>query len=695
MSKNFCENPFTKIDRSALASVWKCGAAANRVRRIRFLSAMIPITLLMTSVPVQSVRSEEFTQTLVITPGPNNPLRGASTQPAALAPKVEPLSTGAPLSIPKAIDEPATKSAPKSPETRFQITPPIIGPLVKPPNIGEITQQFNQFDLLGGQASEIAVAKEPQLNLKSIDEEAMQQFEAMVDAPAEPRFLKRTDESNELTSDQLADLDLQEESDLVDPISELVTAAPLLMSDAFVDSESMASLDSEPVDTPKSDAAVLDLTNLDRSEKKSEPEDLSLPESLSSNRPVMRTPKPIVIEPELLNGLSSKTETAPEQSPSRKTVRIETPSSSAERELQKLASVPSLPVARSMPAPPPIPAQTPLDPSQVYRAQRVDLALQYYLDNPESVSVRGPWAVMHALLPFGVEADLMAGTQRVNAIAWLCSNRVCSRQQMFSPVGQASFRPNVGDGVQGHEGQFLAMLAQSKVPSRYPIVVSNRQFSIENLVQYEMATCRPRTELTFKLIGLSYYLGTQQSWRSSDRQSWNIERLVAEEMAQPINGAACGGTHRLMGISFALKQRREENQPLSGRYAAAERYIQDYIQYAWSLQNPDGSFSTEWLEARAAAPKDDRKVQTTGHILEWLLFATPAEGLKNRRVDASIDYLISQVYDKRNEKWAIGPRGHALRALALYRQKCIGQTEPLTSQYSMAKAAYARPTTNR
>ena len=142
--------------------------------------------------------------------------------------------------------------------------------------------------------------------------------------------------------------------------------------------------------------------------------------------------------------------------------------------------------------------------------------------------------------------------------------------------------------------------------------------------------------------------------------------LIQEELAQPIVGSACGGTHRLMGYSFAIKQRVLQGQPLQGQYLRAAKFVNEFIDYTWSLQNPDGSFSTNWYESRGNEPKIERKVQTTGHMLEWLMFTVSDSELRSARVERSIDFLLSHLDDNRDYKWPIGPRGHATRALALY-----------------------------
>jgi len=308
-------------------------------------------------------------------------------------------------------------------------------------------------------------------------------------------------------------------------------------------------------------------------------------------------------------------------------------------------------------------------PAQQARLDRVLQTLDYYLDNPETTAARSPWAVMHALLAFGSDYEMIGpNNKRVNAVGWMCHNGLCKTQRIFTPRGNG-FVPNVGGGVQGHQGQFLAILAQCQVPPDYPIQIGDQKFTVEDLVLYEMATCREKSELTFKLIGLSYYLDSDKQWRSNDGRVWSIQKLIQEEMAQPVVGSACGGTHRLMGYSFAIKQRVLQGQPLQGQYLRAAKFINEFIEYTWQLQNPDGSFSTNWFESRGNEPNVERKVQTTGHMLEWLLFTVSDEDVRSRRVEKAIDFLMSNIYDNRQLKWPIGPRGHATRALSLYHKR--------------------------
>ena len=340
---------------------------------------------------------------------------------------------------------------------------------------------------------------------------------------------------------------------------------------------------------------------------------------------------------------------------------------------------------------PPIVQRPSADPELAMRLKRTEACLRFYLENPESTSIRSPWAVMHALLAFGAEYEMIHGQGRVNAIGWMCHNGTCRTQRMFTPKGKG-FVPNVGGGVQGHEGQFLAILAQSNVPLDYPIQIGSAMYKVEDLVRYEMATCKEKSELTFKLIGLSYYLDSNKQWKANDGRIWSIPKLIQEELAQPINGSACGGTHRLMGFSFSVRQRQLQSQPIDGQYARAAKFVRDYVAYTWQLQNPDGSFSTNWYEGRSNEPNDERKVQTSGHMLEWLMFTMSDDELKSPKVAKGIDFLLSKIYDQRDNKWPIGPRGHATRAVGLYNariKEILNQTSETAPSQSASKTTPA------
>lgn len=281
---------------------------------------------------------------------------------------------------------------------------------------------------------------------------------------------------------------------------------------------------------------------------------------------------------------------------------------------------------------------------------------------------RSPWGVMHNVLAWGVEGEILVDGKARNSITCLCENRTLKTVQMLR-VEDGKLVPQEGPGLQGHPGQFLAVLAQNRIANQQPILVGEHSFTVDDLIEYEKQSCKSSVELTFKLLSLCHYCGTEATWKNAAGEDWSIERLLKEELGQPINRVTCGGTHRLMAIGLAVLKRKAEDQPLEGVWKSAATYLEDYHEYAFSLFNPDGSFSTEWFERRAAAQDPQKRIQTGGHVLEWLVVTLPEEALTSSRMQRSMNYLGQLIQLDIGEPWAVGPKAHAIRAMRLYRQR--------------------------
>jgi hypothetical protein len=309
-----------------------------------------------------------------------------------------------------------------------------------------------------------------------------------------------------------------------------------------------------------------------------------------------------------------------------------------------------------------------LSPELIKLREKIRDCLGYYYQRPENVASRSPWGCMHWMIAYGVDAELIAGNRKVNAIGYLNYNGVCNGQSLFF-TSNGRLQTNIGPGVQGHAGQYLAMLAQSRVKTDYPMLIDGQKFTVADLIEHEKLTCRPQTELTFKLIALTHYLKSDEKWKSNDGQDWDIPRLIKEELAQPIIGAACGGTHRLTGFSYAVRKREQRKESIIGQWSRAKKFIEDYHEYTFKLQNPDGSFSTNWFAGRQDEGAAGRRLETTGHITEWLAYSLTKDELTDQRMVKAVDYLANLLIENRNEKWGIGPLGHGLHALAMYDER--------------------------
>jgi hypothetical protein len=340
-------------------------------------------------------------------------------------------------------------------------------------------------------------------------------------------------------------------------------------------------------------------------------------------------------------------------------------------------------------------------------SKKIDHVLAVYSEKHLNTGQHSPWEIMHRLVAFGIPTEIRRDAPdgpRVNAIGWLLWGGRANGMPLMTTSGGVPMG-RVGPGLQGHPGQFLGMLAQSGVSTDSPFQLDGKSFTVADLIEQEKLDCNTNIELTFKLIALSYYLRSDETWRSRNGQQWSVERLTKEEIRLPLRNAACGGTHRLFGLSSSFIYRAKRGQPIDGEFAVAQKYIRDYQRYTLvKLQNPDGSLSTDWFERPANASDVARKVQTTGHMLEWLVFSLPHDELRDPHVVKSVEFIATTLDDNPNHDWSVGPLGHALHALVIYNKRAFGaepsvpkeqivERRPLRAAMAPTDAGPSRPIT--
>lgn len=307
------------------------------------------------------------------------------------------------------------------------------------------------------------------------------------------------------------------------------------------------------------------------------------------------------------------------------------------------------------------------------RNHRIAECLAIYYTKPVDADKLRPWSILHGLIAYGPKAQVMTAGKPEEAVRYLCNNGAGNGMRLLG-LQNGKLVTRIGQGVQGHPGQFLAILAQCNVPIDQPLTVDGRQFRLRDLVEYEQKTCRSGTELTFKLIALAHYLEPNAVWTNELGEKWDMQRLIREELAQPVIEGACGGTHRLMSWTYAVRQLERLGLPPSGEWHNAARMLGVYEEHAWKLQNPDGSFSTEFFIGPGSDPDPTRRLYSTGHILEWLVCTLPEERMSDPRLAKAVDYLTQLMLSAPRYELDVGPRGHALHALAVYERRCFGES---------------------
>jgi hypothetical protein len=127
-----------------------------------------------------------------------------------------------------------------------------------------------------------------------------------------------------------------------------------------------------------------------------------------------------------------------------------------------------------------------------------------------------------------------------------------------------------------------------------------------------------------------------------------------------------------MGLSYAVRERHKDGKEIAGQWLRAQKFLAEFHEYTFQLQNADGSFSTGWFERRDDQGTLDRKLNTTGHILEWLVYSLSREQLDDPRLVKGVGYLVDLMWQHRGHPWEVGPKGHAIHALSMYDERVFG-----------------------
>jgi hypothetical protein len=210
---------------------------------------------------------------------------------------------------------------------------------------------------------------------------------------------------------------------------------------------------------------------------------------------------------------------------------------------------------------------------------------------------------------------------------------------------------------------------------------------VYDLVRRTMHDCYEGKESSWTIIALSKHLeNIDQRWMATDGQTWTVERLVAME-AGPIHdedagremilSGACGGTHRLIGLSIALNNYRAKRPDieLTGGWEAARRRIEWAAERAREFQSPSGAFSIAFFFRPANSANIDEHLAATGHTLEFLAFALPKERLQEAWIQKAVVYLCGLLERTKHLDLECGALYHAAHGLVLYREKVFGPRE--------------------
>lgn len=313
-------------------------------------------------------------------------------------------------------------------------------------------------------------------------------------------------------------------------------------------------------------------------------------------------------------------------------------------------------------------------------AQPVDQQFRQLLDEAIEVTSKryltanshSPWQVFHYILAMRQESLIRLNGKKVNAIEWLTTSEPVFDKQpllLLTPHG-AKFHPYTKKFFfEGHPAQFLALLSHSNLSVDHPIHVQGKVVTLLDLINNTMKEVNSKEEVTWVLWTLQHFLKSDAAWYNQANEHWSIERLVQIESAAPVVGAPCGGNHRLFALTRARDKYLLSGGALRGVWFQADQKIKQHIEIARSLQNADGSFSSEWYKGPAQSTDVNLRFNTSGHTMEFLAVSLPKERLHEQWVRNAVWMLSRELVLNQNAQIDCGPLFHSLDALILYRDR--------------------------
>lgn len=308
----------------------------------------------------------------------------------------------------------------------------------------------------------------------------------------------------------------------------------------------------------------------------------------------------------------------------------------------------------------------------------IDRVLEYTFTHRHlDVDTQWAWQVVHGALAFGRDFKVLHQGQPVRTIDYLLGGGTLSGWTLRKADHgiDAVVDPGSLKG-QGHKDQWLGYLSQCGIQPGDRLAVGGTDYTVSDLLTQAQWDISDTTEATWSLMAFATYVPLDASWPAKDGTNWSIARVLEFELKQDLAASACGGTHRLYGITCAVNRWRASGQPFTGPWQQADELIAGCIAKARDHQQPDGSFSTSFFERPGTSSDIEKRLHATGHTLEFLVFAMNDQQLAEPWLARGAAALVSMLDRTRDFDLECGALYHAIHGLQLYRARRFSPWQP-------------------
>ena len=173
-------------------------------------------------------------------------------------------------------------------------------------------------------------------------------------------------------------------------------------------------------------------------------------------------------------------------------------------------------------------------------------------------------------------------------------------------------------------------------------------------------------------MALTAYYPTDYTWKAGDGSEWSIEKLVEIELGHNLDASACGGSHRMTGLTMAFNRHVAAGKPVDGVWKKLDERIHECIDKAKQYQNPDGSLSSNYFARPGKSADLAVCMGSAGHVMEFLATAMDKDQLKSRGSSGPTLDVCKLFRKTKPVDVECGALFHAAHGLVLYREKVFG-----------------------
>ncbi len=289
----------------------------------------------------------------------------------------------------------------------------------------------------------------------------------------------------------------------------------------------------------------------------------------------------------------------------------------------------------------------------------------------------GFWTVFHGILGLGPSINLLDTDtkRRVNALDYIADGGKLNGMEFIPMPDGLDVLVAPGTFVsQGHIDQFVAEMVEWGVQPDRKFVVNGKNYTFMDFLRHSRgrASVRKPMELEWSLVIIGTTFGPDSKWTNAMGEEVHFEDLVRAEVEKPLTAAACGGTHRLFGLAWAYYLHLNKGGKTEGVWKDVLAKLNDAKKQARKLQNGDGSFSTNFFGGPGNVPDMERRLNTSGHIFEWLMLSLSDEELKEQWVQDAANALTMMFLEIENRPMEGGTLYHAIHGLLMYYARVYG-----------------------